>query len=110
MAVTQRRSCPYPYPYPYPYQGGHGGHPTQDLRVGLRNGGSVCSTLAQPEPNPDPHLITRTLTPNQVGVCVESHLRPAHNKREYLSHATNTEVHALYKSVDERMRRQLKEC
>ena len=43
-------------------------------------------------------------------MCVESHLRPAHNKREYLSHATNTEVHALYKSVDERMRRHLKEC
>ena len=25
-----------------------------------------------------------------VGVCVESHLRPAHNKREYLSQATNS--------------------
>ena len=45
-----------------------------------------------------------------LGVCVEAHLRPAHNKREYLSHATNSEVHALFKSVDERMRRHLKEC
>ena len=27
-----------------------------------------------------------------LGVCVEAHLRPAHNKREYLSHATNSEV------------------
>ena len=42
-----------------------------------------------------------------VGVCVESHLRPAHNKREYLSHATNSEVHALMKAVDDRMRRRV---
>jgi len=45
-----------------------------------------------------------------LGVCVESHLRPAHNKREYASQATNSEVHSLMKAVDEKMRKHLKEC
>ena len=45
-----------------------------------------------------------------LGVCVESHLKPAHNKREYASQATNSEFHALVNAVDKRMREHLKQC
>ena len=43
-----------------------------------------------------------------VGVVIESHLRPAHNKREYLNQETNTLFHRLKQAIDDKMRHYLK--
>ena len=43
-----------------------------------------------------------------VGTVIESHLRPAHNKSEYLSQETNVTFQTLKKVVDEKMRSHLR--
>ena len=43
-----------------------------------------------------------------VGVVIESHLRPAHNKSEYVSQETNVTFQTLRKVVDDKMRTHLR--
>ena len=42
-----------------------------------------------------------------IGVCIESHLTPGHNKREYRDQETNTQFHNLQKVVDENLKAHL---